>query len=254
MKRNYTELKRLARETLTGRFGTPMCGIVLCSLISNCLLLPFQFTLSDTVSQTIIFYIAAFIISMLSFLLSCGLCRLHLSMRRKKQYGILDIFYFFNHHPDRMISAYLCYFGIGLLIMAPAIILFAVAYYLSTTVLWITCIGVTLLCIVLCMTVLYRYAFVFYLMIDYPEMKVAAAFKESHHMMKQKKMRFFLLQLSFIGWFVLGIFSFGIGFLWIEPYFEQTQISFYFELNGETDRLQAASRVSSDETHFQAYC
>ena len=60
MKRDLTELKRLARETLTGHYAAPMAGIVITGAISNLLLLPFDLTLKNSASQSVIFYVASF--------------------------------------------------------------------------------------------------------------------------------------------------------------------------------------------------
>lgn len=68
MKRDLTELKRLARETLTGHYAAPMAGIVITGAISNLLLLPFDLTLSNSASQSVIFYAASFFIVLLSIL------------------------------------------------------------------------------------------------------------------------------------------------------------------------------------------
>ena len=54
MKRDLTELKRLARETLTGHYAAPMAGIVITGAISNLLLLPFDLTLNNSASQSVI--------------------------------------------------------------------------------------------------------------------------------------------------------------------------------------------------------
>lgn len=48
--------------------------------------------------------------------------------------------------------------------------------------------------------------------------------------MKGRKLRYFLLQLSFIGWWLLGILTLGLGFLWIIPYMLQTNTQFYLNL------------------------
>lgn len=82
-KRDLTELKRLARETLTGHYAAPMAGIVITGAISNLLLLPFDLTLNNSASQSVIFYVASFFIVLLSILFSCGLCYMHLKMRQK---------------------------------------------------------------------------------------------------------------------------------------------------------------------------
>ena len=256
MKRDLTELKRLARETLTGHYAAPMAGIIITCAISNLLLLPFDLTLSNSASQSVIFYVASFFIVLLSILFSCGLCYMHLKMRRNLSYGMRDIFYFFKSHPDRLLLSYLLLIGLAVLVFLPAIVITVTAVRLEQTVLLWIAIPVFILSALCLLPLLYRYAMVFYLLIDHPEMKPAAAFRESSRLMKGNRMRLFLLHCSFLGWLLLGICSCFIGFLWIEPYFEQTCVSFYFELTGENDALaqkKAAESGSPQTPHFQMY-
>ncbi|MGG7098313.1 DUF975 family protein [Clostridium sardiniense] len=49
-------------------------------------------------------------------------------------------------------------------------------------------------------------------------------------LMRGKKWRLFKLQLSFIGWAILSILSFGIGFLWLTPYYCESITMFYFKV------------------------
>ncbi len=51
--------------------------------------------------------------------------------------------------------------------------------------------------------------------------------KESKSLMKGHKLDLFLLWLSFIGWVILAILTFGIGFLWLSPYMGTTTSHFY---------------------------
>ena len=53
--------------------------------------------------------------------------------------------------------------------------------------------------------------------------------------MKGQKGRLLYLSLSFIGMSLLAICSFGIGFLWVNPYQSQTLIAFYRNVTGEID-------------------
>ena len=265
MKRNNSELKRLARETLTGHYGTPMSGMVLVSLIPNLLILPFNMTLNNSISQTVIFYIASLFISILAFLLSCGLYRMHLNMRRKQPYGVGDVFYFFSHHPDRLIRGYFSILGITILVCIPMTIVLSIGIYLANTpnlvlsgtesnIILIITILLAIVLLIPVVLVLYNYSLFAYLLIDDPNKKVKAALKESHSMMKGHRFHLFTLQLSFLGWFLLGISSCFIGFLWIEPYYEQTLVSFFFELTGETDRLEVQKDTKNDAAHFEAFC
>lgn len=56
------------------------------------------------------------------------------------------------------------------------------------------------------------------------------AIKKSSEMMRGYKTDYFLLQLSFIGWGFLCLFTFGIGFLWLSPYVKTSNAVFYREL------------------------
>lgn len=76
----------------------------------------------------------------------------------------------------------------------------------------------------------YSYALTPYLLKDHPELKFNAAIEESMRLMSGNKMRFFLLDLSFIGWFLLGLITFGIAFLWITPYWNTARAAFYEDL------------------------
>lgn len=56
------------------------------------------------------------------------------------------------------------------------------------------------------------------------------AITESRKLMDGHKMDLFILDLSFIGWGLLGLITFGIGFIWITPYYRQTKANFYRSL------------------------
>src|SRR5690625_1936560 len=53
---------------------------------------------------------------------------------------------------------------------------------------------------------------------------------ESRQMMNGHKMRLFLLEFSFIGWGLLSVLTFGIGFIWLVPYINATMAAFYNDL------------------------
>ncbi|SEL24290.1 Uncharacterized membrane protein [Carnobacterium iners] len=53
---------------------------------------------------------------------------------------------------------------------------------------------------------------------------------ESRKMMDGHKWEYFVLQLSFIGWGILSVLSFGIGFIWLNPYMNATLAAFYKNL------------------------
>jgi uncharacterized membrane protein len=95
----------------------------------------------------------------------------------------------------------------------------------------------------------FRYSLSFYIMIDNPEMTASQAINRSKEMMQGQKMKYFLLFLSFIGWYLLSIITLGIGFLWFIPYVYATQASFYEDLRIKYDAKQAVSNDLSTPTY-----
>lgn len=79
----------------------------------------------------------------------------------------------------------------------------------------------------------YSYAMAYYIKIDHPEYTAKQAIEESMIMMEGKKMKLFLLDLSFIGWIILGSLCFGIGTLWVTAYIQASRTEFYRDLIGD---------------------
>lgn len=74
------------------------------------------------------------------------------------------------------------------------------------------------------------YSMSYYIMVDNPELSAMDALKRSKNMMYGFKTELFSLWCSYIGWFILGVISFGIGFLWINPYYAAAKANFYQDL------------------------
>ena len=72
---------------------------------------------------------------------------------------------------------------------------------------------------------------VFFILADKKTNSGLEAIKMSWNLMKDKKTKLFLLQLSFIGWAILSILTLFIGFIFLQPYIYTTLSKFYKELN-----------------------
>ncbi|MEY8685291.1 DUF975 family protein [Bacteroides sp. AN502(2024)] len=79
----------------------------------------------------------------------------------------------------------------------------------------------------------YSYAMTDFILKDEPEMKNNAAIEKSMAMMDGNKMKLFLLDLSFIGWAILCLFTLGIGFLFLQPYVGVSRSAFYEDLKAQ---------------------
>jgi len=75
-----------------------------------------------------------------------------------------------------------------------------------------------------------KFSQAFYIMNDNPGIKPMDALRQSKEMMYGYKGRLFMLYLSFIGWALLCVLTFGIGFLWLIPYIQLSAANFYEEL------------------------
>lgn len=73
----------------------------------------------------------------------------------------------------------------------------------------------------------YYYQLSFYVAFDNPNMLPKDCVATSEELMTNNRAKLFGLQLSFIGWALLGIFTFFIGYLWLIPYITFATIVFY---------------------------
>lgn len=90
-----------------------------------------------------------------------------------------------------------------------------------------------------------------YVLRDEPDLSVWQTLKKSEAIMKGYKGKLFLMYLSFIGWFILGAFTFGILYIWLTPYVMTSTVKFYDDVrrayyNGN-DPARPAFSISSDE-------
>lgn len=73
----------------------------------------------------------------------------------------------------------------------------------------------------------YLYKSSFYLLFDNPNKEAKAIVEESATIMKGNRWKLFCLQLSFIGWGILTLFTCGIGAFFLIPYTMVAEICFY---------------------------
>ena len=59
--------------------------------------------------------------------------------------------------------------------------------------------------------------------------------KKSEEMMKGHKMDYFILQLSFIGWYILSPFTLGLLLIWLVPYHETANTKFLYDIKSGYD-------------------
>ncbi len=79
----------------------------------------------------------------------------------------------------------------------------------------------------------FSYAMTPYILEEHPEIGAWEASTRSKEIMTGHRFDLFWLYLSFIGWALLCILTFGIGLFWLIPYMSASEIGFYEDLKAE---------------------
>ena len=122
--KSFSELKRLARVQLQGKYGTLIGALLIQELLVffasglPAALLPGTDTLSNT-----LYYIVSFIIQLIAGVLQAGVSFMYLKAACGMQFGIGDIFYCFRHNTNKAIKIQFVLAVINAICMLPSDIL-----------------------------------------------------------------------------------------------------------------------------------
>lgn len=86
----------------------------------------------------------------------------------------------------------------------------------------------------------YSYSMSYYISLDHPDWDWKACIEESKRITEGHKTELFVLDLSFIGWYIVGSLCCGIGGLWVAPY-HQAAIANYYEALKQTNYVAATA-------------
>ena len=92
----------------------------------------------------------------------------------------------------------------------------------------------------------YSYGMAAYLQQKQPGKDWKDCLDESKKMMDGRKMQLFCLDLSFIGWYLLGALCFGVGILFVIPYHMMARANFYLALDAEMAPPQVAAAPAQE--------
>ncbi|MCI5829687.1 MAG: DUF975 family protein [Treponema sp.] len=209
-------LKAEAKKNLKGHYGTPV--LIMLVLFGIQLIL----NLAQKLNAFGIFGKVFFTLCLIALagIFAYGLAKFFLNYRDNNQ---LKFSYFWAESNKKEIAG-------------PSILGFLLVYIF--TLLW------SLLLIVPGIIKYYSYSMTFFILAENPKIPVTKAIKMSRLMMKGYKGKVFLLDLSFLGWFLLGIITLGIGFLWIAPYNLQARANAYVVIKEEA--LKSGVITSAD--------
>lgn len=255
-----SDFRAEARRKLAGKWGKGACimlAFLLVTFVINFIigLLPDSYEWLGQIIDIVI-----------NVPLSFGILYAFLKLYKDENVGAFD---FFKLGFNNFGKSWSITFNIFLKMIVPAIviiisyILIAVGISLYSTSLFVTystsavngyvfiaIIGFILLVVssIWATTKYYFYQLAFLISIENEDMSAEEAVTESQKAMTGKRAGLFWLQLSFIGWAILGAISFGIGFLWIIPYVHCATIAFYKYAIGDSSNVEVQSIDDDSKT------
>lgn len=204
---NRSELKNKAKESLKGKYGDAIALLVISFGIS----FPVGFAvgfigLDDNLTELLGNIISIIISGLIGF----GTFSYFLKISRNEQVNYKELF-----SKTNMFGSY-----IGISLLAGIF-----------TFLW------SLLFIIPGIIAALNYSLVYYIKLDNPKLSAIDVIRKSKQMMQGHKWDFFVLNLSFLGWGILSIFTLGILYLWLVPYMQVTYANFYNKLKEEKNTI-----------------
>lgn len=275
MKGNIRSWKRQAKQALRGKYSKAVWALIAVNILSmlGSNLVVSLFT-GDTLLEKILTQVVSFVVSLILCVFSAGLFYMYLNMSREKKYGYKDILYFFKHCPDRVIIAG---FVLALINEAAFIPYYCVEYYVNygeiTTVEayaeYLTAVaGTTALAMLINLLLTIPLSQVYYLQADDLELGGLEALKQSRQLMKGHKIKYILLELSFLPWMLFAAVLMSVGIVGIAyemailsilnivgaiiifrlmPYMKMTEVFFYRALIGDDDNYMHREDVPTEE-------
>ena len=209
-----SELRAQARERLEGQWGTFVLMTFLMLVIQTILQIPgyigslLEVLSPENVLASLSFSNISNILSLLALPLSWGLTVSLLRNHREESVDLENLFDGFRG--GRYTRVFCALFLMNLF-----------------TFLW------ALLLIIPGIMKAFSYALTPYILMDYPELTARQAITRSCEIMQGRRWKLFCLYLSFIGWGILSLLTFGIGFLWLVPYMNASIAAFYEDARAE---------------------
>ncbi|MBR3602874.1 MAG: DUF975 family protein [Lachnospiraceae bacterium] len=229
-KKTSAQLKQAARGIMIGKYRNAISILLASNLIISTLSL-FTTSASNSTLGIIIGLIINFLITLFGTILTVGQCSFYLNVACNQTYQFSDLFTGFKIHPDKTIITQLIIQLLTALPLLPAIgvILYSFQAYNIIVVFLVGCI-LFILGVGISWWISLRYSQVYYLLLDFPDYSAKELLRMSRELMKGNVGRLLYIQVSFIPLTLVGLLSFGVGLLLVQPYQNMTYTLFYLDL------------------------
>lgn len=209
---NISELKKQSLEDLKGKW--PYVCIVSVFFVA------INSFISYIIGDNDLYYILArtFIISGIEL----GLYYFFMNIK-KGEFSALDLFKKFNLLPKAIVITAVLNISAGLYYVRYGLLGSYQDPYIS-----VIYILLVLLTIFFCL----KFSLSYFILLDNPKMSIFKILSTSNKMMKGNILKYIGMYVSFLPWFLVAVFTLGIGLLFVYPYMQMTQINFYYNLKG----------------------
>ena len=233
-----SEIRKNARESLTGKWGKGVCITLAYLLIS--FIIGFIQGLFKEGSITYLIIELAYLV--ISIPISFGLIISFMKLKRNEEVSAFD---FLKDGFSKFSKAWGIGFHTFLKLLLPIICLILVVVIMASlilvsnsrairgnsnfngSILALVSVVLYIVSIVYIVSRALLYALAYNIGYDNPELSSKECVLKSEKLMNGNRGNLFLLELSFIGWAILSSLSLGIGFLWLFPYMQVALVCFY---------------------------
>ena len=233
------EIRKEAREALQGKWGKGV-GIILAYLVISFVFGIFSGFFEENSVMVVLLSIVEIIITIP---LSFGLEWTFLKLKRNEDisaFGFLDMGIDNFARSWKIAGRTLLKLILPLIVLIGSVIVYLVMWTYS--IMQIAVGGTSGLETMTIGTIIYIIAVIYFLIVsllysltsfiayDNKEMTAKEVVNESARLMRGNRGKIIWLELSFLGWALLAVMAFGIGYLWLLPYMNVAVVCFYDKL------------------------
>ena len=244
--KNNVELKFLARKQMYGRFGILMGTMFIPFLISF-----FSLEIVTTPSY-IVTLILQFIARVILSVLDVGATLVYMKCACNMPTKISELFYGYRHNTAVALKIGALFVLIDTICMIPGdLVSLSILNTVDLTMPEINEMttmnevatfynnfysvmgkyyAIMLLCILVAFLVKLAFVPAYYMMLDFPNRNASTILKKSVEVMRGNKLRYVLLQLTFLPAMILSVFTCGLTLIWLVPYMHLTNANFYLDI------------------------
>ena len=201
-------------------------------------------------------WISSLLLLIVEALFLPGFIKMILNASRNKKVKIEEFFSeteSFFKYLGLFIVIFLIMFVLGLLAAIDFRSLIAIMYFngdinLGLSI-FLIAFGIVLAVAILLVTIYIAISFsqVLFILVDEPKLSIKEILSKSFDMMENYIVEYFILALSFIGWILLGIITFGILFILVIPYMMLTMAYFYETVKKEYQEYSGEENLVTSE-------